>query len=66
MPDGEGTFTAMESDSFPELDNLYGMTAEEMRECQEHLMIGGGTRGGPVLHHGKGVPRVGSGWQGVH
>lgn len=46
---------AMEPGSFSELDSLYGMTAEQLRECQEHLMIGGGTRGGPVLHHGQGV-----------
>jgi len=40
----------------PETTNpLYSMTAREMEECREHLMVGGGTRGGPVLHHGKGV-----------
>ena len=38
-----------------DLDNLYGMTPDEIRQCREHLMIGGGTRGGPILHHGKGV-----------
>jgi len=37
------------------VDDLYAMTAEEIQECQQHLMLGGGTRGGPVLHHGKGV-----------
>jgi 4-aminobutyrate aminotransferase-like enzyme len=37
------------------IDDLYAMTVEEMVECQKHLMLGGGTRGGPVLHHGKGV-----------
>ena len=36
-------------------EDLYAMKSDEMRECQKHLMIGGGTRGGPVLHHGKGV-----------
>ncbi|MCU0962171.1 MAG: aspartate aminotransferase family protein [Pirellulaceae bacterium] len=36
-------------------DDLYGMTAQQMQECAQHLMIGGGTRGGPVLHHGQGV-----------
>lgn len=45
----------VQPDSNETLDNLYGMTAEEARRCQEHLMIGGGTRGGPVLHHGEGV-----------
>jgi 4-aminobutyrate aminotransferase-like enzyme len=38
-----------------ELDSLYAMSADEIQECREHLMIGGGTRGGPILHHGKGV-----------
>jgi 4-aminobutyrate aminotransferase-like enzyme len=38
-----------------ELDRLYGMNREEIVECQKHLMIGGGTRGGPILHHGRGV-----------
>ena len=38
-----------------ELDRLYGLNREEIVECQKHLMIGGGTRGGPILHHGRGV-----------
>ncbi|MCX7824506.1 MAG: aminotransferase class III-fold pyridoxal phosphate-dependent enzyme [Verrucomicrobiae bacterium] len=45
------TTDAMEN----ELDALYGMSKEEMAECAKHLMLGGGTRGGPTLHHGKGV-----------
>ncbi|NLX95963.1 MAG: aminotransferase class III-fold pyridoxal phosphate-dependent enzyme [Rhodopirellula sp.] len=45
----------VQPDSNETLDSLYGMTPEEARRCQEHLMIGGGTRGGPVLHHGEGV-----------
>jgi 4-aminobutyrate aminotransferase-like enzyme len=31
------------------------MNDDEMRQCAQHLMVGGGTRGGPVLHHGRGV-----------
>jgi 4-aminobutyrate aminotransferase-like enzyme len=45
----------MDDERSPNLEQLYGMTAEEIRACQQHLMIGGGTRGGPVLHHGQGV-----------
>ena len=37
------------------LRKVYGMDQSAMDACAEHLMIGGGTRGGPVLHHGKGV-----------
>ncbi|MDP6776138.1 MAG: aminotransferase class III-fold pyridoxal phosphate-dependent enzyme [Candidatus Latescibacteria bacterium] len=37
------------------LKKIYGMDERAMEEAGEHLMIGGGTRGGPVLHHGKGV-----------
>jgi len=37
------------------LERIYGMTNRELEECAEHLMLGGGTRGGPVLDHGKGV-----------
>ncbi len=50
---------AMQSDRNENLDSLYGMTPEESHRCQEHLMIGGGTRGGPVLHHGeKGISDI--------
>jgi len=31
------------------------MTTDEMKSCANHLMLGGGTRGGPVLKRGKGV-----------
>ncbi len=37
------------------LRKVYDMDQSAMDACAEHLMIGGGTRGGPVLHHGKGV-----------
>ncbi len=37
------------------LRRIYGMTQQDIDEAAEHLMIGGGTRGGPILHHGKGV-----------
>ena len=37
------------------LEKIYGLSHKEMDECAEHLMLGGGTRGGPVLDHGKGV-----------
>ncbi len=36
------------------IDRILALTPEEIHQCQERLMIGGGTRGGPVLHHGKG------------
>jgi 4-aminobutyrate aminotransferase-like enzyme len=45
----------MAADTTNSLDDLYAMNADEMKANQEHLMLGGGTRGGPVLHHGKGV-----------
>lgn len=34
---------------------ILALTPEERQECARRLMIGGGTRGGPVLHHGQGV-----------
>ena len=37
------------------LEKIYGMTREELEECAGYLSLGGGTRGGPVLDHGKGV-----------
>ncbi len=37
------------------LQRIYGLDEAGRAECSAHLMLGGGTRGGPVLHHGKGV-----------
>jgi len=37
------------------LERIYGMTKAQMEACGKHLMVGGGTRGGPVLERGKGV-----------
>lgn len=37
------------------LEKIYGMTHSEMQSCAKNLMLGGGTRGGPVLTRGKGV-----------
>jgi len=37
------------------LETIYNMDKATMEKCAKHLMIGGGTRGGPVLEHGKGV-----------
>ena len=37
------------------LKKVYSLDEQGIEECAEHLMIGGGTRGGPILHHGKGV-----------
>ena len=45
----------MSTETATTVDSLYAMSADEIQQCQEHLMIGGGTRGGPILHHGKGV-----------
>ena len=39
----------------PLLKRIYEMDAATMARCAEHLMVGGGTRGGPVLARGKGV-----------
>ena len=39
----------------PVLERIYALTAEDYRQCADHLMIGGGTRGGPVVTRGKGV-----------
>ena len=35
------------------LEQIYGMTNRELEECASHVMLGGGTRGGPVLDHGE-------------
>ena len=39
----------------PLLEEIYALTEEDFRECSQHVMSGGGTRGGPVLVRGKGV-----------
>lgn len=39
----------------PVLESIYQMDRAAMARCAEHLMLGGGTRGGPVLARGKGV-----------
>lgn len=37
------------------LRSIYSMDQSDIAVCAKHLMVGGGTRGGPILHHGKGV-----------
>ncbi len=39
----------------PLLEDIYSMNKVTMEKCSRHLMLGGGTRGGPVLVRGKGV-----------
>lgn len=39
----------------PVLKEIYEMDKAQMKRCEEHLMLGGGTRGGPVFARGKGV-----------
>ena len=39
----------------PLLEKIYGMDEQDCEACAEHLMLGGGTRGGPLLVRGKGV-----------
>ena len=39
----------------PVLEKIHGMGKAEMDACARHVMLGGGTRGGPVLVRGKGV-----------
>ena len=39
----------------PLLERIYGMDQAECDACAEHLMLGGGTRGGPLLVRGEGV-----------
>ena len=36
-------------------EEIYSLTVQEVTECTRHLMLGGGTRGGPLLVRGKGV-----------
>lgn len=37
------------------LEQIYGMTEAQRQAAADHVMLGGGTRGGPVLKRGKGV-----------
>lgn len=37
------------------IQRILALTPEERQLCAGRLMVGGGTRGGPVLHHGKGI-----------
>ena len=39
----------------PLLEKIYGMDEKDCEACAQHLMLGGGTRGGPLLVKGKGV-----------
>ena len=39
----------------PLLHQIYEMGQEDCEACAEHLMVGGGTRGGPLLVKGRGV-----------
>lgn len=37
------------------LERIYAMDKARLAECAQYLMVGGGTRGGPVLQRGQGV-----------
>ena len=39
----------------PLLKRIYSLTPEDFSDCARHLMLGGGTRGGPVVTRGEGV-----------
>ena len=39
----------------PLLEKIYGLSESDRAACTKHVMLGGGTRGGPVLVRGKGV-----------
>ena len=39
----------------PILKEIYELDKAQMEKCADHVMLGGGTRGGPVLNKGKGV-----------
>jgi len=39
----------------PLLKKIYGLTEKDFEQCARHLMLGGGTRGGPLIVRGKGV-----------
>ena len=36
-------------------EKINGLSMEELAACSEHVMLGGGSKGGPVIDHGKGV-----------
>lgn len=37
------------------IKRIQSIANEDLKTYERHLMVGGGTRGGPMLHHGKGV-----------
>ena len=37
------------------LSQIYGLSSEQLKAYSAHVMLGGGSRGGPVLERGKGV-----------
>jgi 4-aminobutyrate aminotransferase-like enzyme len=37
------------------LSKIYGLDSSQMQSYGDHVMLGGGSRGGPILDHGKGV-----------
>ena len=39
----------------PVLEKILATTPEQLKDWSKRLMVGGGTRGGPTLHHGHGV-----------
>lgn len=39
----------------PTLAKILATTPQQMHDWAKHLMVGGGTRGGPALHHGRGI-----------
>lgn len=39
----------------PLLEKIYALTDKDCEQCATHVMLGGGTRGGPVVIRGKGV-----------
>ena len=39
----------------PVLEQIYALDGAALEACARHVMLGGGTRGGPVLVRGKGV-----------
>ena len=39
----------------PLLEKIYALTPDDCLECASHVMLGGGTRGGPMVVRGKGI-----------